>query len=164
MVVGKRARSPPLTTIQDLLYKADGTRFSGTLTISWKSFDAPDNSSIVMQSTTVRVQEGNLRVQLVPTTAASPPVYYSVVYSSDGRIQFRETWSVPAEHQPVRLRDVRCRYQRYSEAVAPLRLDKSQRFRRATSRTGFRSEARPLKGPGFAPDRVADVEFYLPVH
>jgi hypothetical protein len=31
---------PPLTTIQDVLYKADGTRFNGTLTISWSSFDA----------------------------------------------------------------------------------------------------------------------------
>ena len=26
---------PPLTTIQDVLYKADGARFNGTLTISW---------------------------------------------------------------------------------------------------------------------------------
>ena len=65
--------APPLTTIQDVLYKADGTRFNGTLTISCGSFQSPDNSDIVSQSTTVRVLEGNLRVQLVPTTTSTPP-------------------------------------------------------------------------------------------
>ena len=31
--------APPVTTIQDTLFKADGTRFSGTLSISWTSFE-----------------------------------------------------------------------------------------------------------------------------
>ena len=60
--------APTLTTIQDVLYKADGTRFNGTLTITWNSFQAIDNSNIVTQSTTVKVIDGSLRVQLAPTT------------------------------------------------------------------------------------------------
>jgi len=67
---------PPLTTVQDVLYKADGTRFNGTVTISWKSFEAPDRSSIAMHSITVKVVDGNLHVQLVPTTNTNPAVFY----------------------------------------------------------------------------------------
>jgi hypothetical protein len=99
--------APPLTTIQDVLYKADGTRFNGTLTISWNSFQAADNSAIVTQTSTVKVVEGNLRVQLVPTATATPPVYYTVTYNSDGRVQFQETWAVPSSTTPLRVRDVR---------------------------------------------------------
>jgi hypothetical protein len=99
--------APPLTTIQDVLYKADGTRFNGTLTISWNSFQAADNSDIVTQTSTVKVVEGNLRVQLVPTATVTPPVYYTVTYNSDGRVQFQETWAVPTSTTPLRVRDVR---------------------------------------------------------
>jgi hypothetical protein len=101
------AAAPPLTTIQDVLYKADGTRFNGTLTISWNSFQAADHSAIVTQTSTVKVVEGNLRVQLVPTATATPPVYYTVTYNSDGRVQFQETWAVPSSTTPLRVRDVR---------------------------------------------------------
>src|SRR5262245_34279543 len=76
---------PPLTTIQDVIYKADGTRFNGTITIRWTSFEGIDHSNIATQQTQVRVVDGNLRVQLVPSTTATPPVFYSVSYNSDGR-------------------------------------------------------------------------------
>jgi len=82
---------PPLTTIQDVLYKADGTPFNGILNISWTSFEAVDNSEIATQSITVKVVNGNVRVQLVPNINSNPPGYYSVVYNSDGRVQFSET-------------------------------------------------------------------------
>src|SRR4051812_9730955 len=98
---------PPLTTIQDVLFKADGTRFNGSLTISWSSFQAMDNSAIMTQSTSVKVVDGNLRVQLVPSTTANPAGAYSVTYNSDGRVQFQERWAVPASSQPLRVRDVR---------------------------------------------------------
>src|SRR6185312_6955884 len=101
------AAAPTLTTIQDVLYKANGTRFSGTLTISWNTFESADSATIVMQTETVKVIDGNLRLQLVPSATATPPAYYRVIYNSDGRIQFRETWSVPASATPLRIRDVR---------------------------------------------------------
>lgn len=149
--------APPLTTIQDVLYKADGTRFNGTLTISWNSFQAVDSSAIVTQMTTVKVVDGNLRVQLVPSTTAIPAGAYTVTYNSDGRIQFQERWAVPSAAQPVRVRDVR---------VAAPAGNVATDTGGGTSGPVQESDvvgliadlgARPVKGSGFAAGRVAVV-------
>src|ERR1035438_10642151 len=79
----------------------------GTLTISWTSFEAIDRSAIEQQTITVTVVNGNLQVQLVPTTTATPAAFYTVVYNSDGLVQFQETWAVPSSVGPLRIRDVR---------------------------------------------------------
>src|SRR3982751_6427063 len=105
--LGAAYAGPPLTTIQDGLFKADGTRFNGSLTISWSSFQAVVNSAIMTQSTSVKVVDGNLRVQLVPSTTAVPAGAYIVTYNSDGRIQFQERWAVPPSAVALRVRDVR---------------------------------------------------------
>jgi hypothetical protein len=159
-MAGCALAAPPLTTIQDVLYKADGTPFSGTLTISWTSFQASDNSSIVTQSTTVKVVAGNLHVQLVPTTSGTPAVYYTVTYNSDGRVQFQETWSVPSSAQPVRVRDVR---------VTPAGSETgggggnggaaADTTIQETDVVGLIADlgARPQMGPGYAAGRVAVV-------
>lgn len=147
---------PPLTTIQDVLYKADGTRFNGTLTINWSSFQAADNSTIVTQSTTVKVLDGNLRVQLVPVTTADPPATYSVIYNSDGRIQFRESWSVPASAQPLRVRDVRV-----ATGTSPVTgADTGSTPVPESAVVGLLADlgARPVKGPGFSTGRVTLVD------
>jgi hypothetical protein len=151
---------PPLTTVQDVLYKADGTRFNGTLTISWNSFQAVDRSAIVTQSTSVKVVDGSLRVQLVPTTTATPAVYYSVTYNSDGRVQFRETWAVPSSTQPVRVRDVRTSVSAGSGTGLPPASDSTSGGPIAESDVvGLVADlgVRPIKGPGFAGGRVAVV-------
>ena len=154
--------APVLTTIQDVLYKADGTRFNGTLTISWTSFQSADNSDIVMQTSTVKVIDGNLRVQLVPSATGTPPIDYSVTYNSDGRVQFQETWSVPASATPLRLRDVRV------AAPSPVTSGSSTGGAAADSAspipesqvTGLIGDlaARPIKGPAFAASRTAVVD------
>jgi hypothetical protein len=151
------AAAPTLTTIQDLLYKADGTRFSGTLTISWTSFVAADNSSIATQSTTVKVIDGNLRVQLVPTTTGNPPITYSVVYNSDGRVQFQETWAVPVSATPVRVRDVRIASSSSSSGSGGIGADTGSVTESQV--TGLIADlgARPVKGPAFTAGRVAVV-------
>src|ERR1039458_1646992 len=112
--------APPLTTIQDVLYKADGTRFNGTVTINWSSFTAADQSAIATQVLTVKIVDGNLRVQLVPNATVTPAAYYIAKYNADGRVQFEETWSVPASAQPVRLRDVRVASARSEEHTSEL--------------------------------------------
>jgi hypothetical protein len=99
--------APRLTTIQDTIYRADGTTFNGTAEISWTPFDASDNSKIGLQSLTVRIINGAVRVQLVPNADATPVNTYTVQYSSDGRQQFLETWSVPSSTTPLRIKDVR---------------------------------------------------------
>lgn len=150
---------PPLTIIQDVLYKADGTRFNGTLTISWSSFQSPDNSAIVSQSTTVKVQEGILRVQLVPTTTGTPPSTYTVTYNSDGRVQFQETWSVPASAQPLHVRDVRVAAGSVSGSSTAA-ADTTSTAIPESSVVGLIADlgARPLKSPSFAPGRTAVVD------
>ena len=145
--------APPLTTIQDVLFKADGTRFHGTLSISWTSFEAIDRSAIAQQTTTVTVVNGNLQVQLVPTTTATPAAYYTVVYNSDGLVQFQETWAVPSSVQPLRVRDVRIATTDSAGAdTIPPTVQESDI-------AGLISDlgARPLKGPGYAAGRVAFV-------
>ncbi len=96
-----------LVTIQDTLFMADGIRFSGTLLIRWNTFDT-NSGTIVQQSRTVVVSNGNLQVQLAANaTAPAPANSYSVAYQSDGREQFSEAWTVPQVSRSLKVAEVR---------------------------------------------------------
>jgi hypothetical protein len=143
------AAAPVLTTIQDVLYKADGSRFDGVAQIEWKSFQAADGSEVPQQTLSVKVVAGNLRVSLVPTVNAPKPINYTVKFNSDGRTQFVELWSVPASSATLRLKDVRTSAQAgaiTSGAAATI-----------SDVTGLRAEldVRPAKGNLFAASRAA---------
>lgn len=99
--------APTLTTIQDTIYKADGSKFTGLAVISWMPFDADDSSKIGLQSLTVKITNGAIRVQLVPNSDANPVNNYTVQYSSDGSQSFSELWSVPPSTTTLRIKDVR---------------------------------------------------------
>lgn len=145
--------TPHLTTIQDVLYKADGSRFNGILTISWNSFQSADNVNIPAQTITVKVIAGILRVQLVPSPTA-PASYYTVVYNSEGRVQFQETWSVPPSTVPVPVSAVRVT----APTVAPDTSGSGSSGPIPESQVvGLVTDlaARPLGGPAFTPGRVA---------
>jgi hypothetical protein len=105
--IGTVAGQPALTTIQDTLYRADGTRFTGTMFIRYSSFLAGDTSNIATANLTLAIVNGSLRVQLVPTTTASAGAQYNVTYNSRGINQFTEVWAVPPSTLPLRVRDVR---------------------------------------------------------
>ena len=152
MAAATALAQPRLTTIQDTLYKADGTRFNGLVIISWNSFEADNLANIVSQSLTVKVVDGNFRVQLVPTTDSNPPTYYTVKYNSDGKIQFEETWVVGAVDTPVRIRDVRASVSTSSPVQPP-----SQTPIQETDVVGLAGDLglRPTKGPGFSAGRAA---------
>jgi hypothetical protein len=146
-----------LTTIQDTLFRADGTRFNGTLTINWVTFDATSFGTIVQQSRTVQVVNGNLQIQLVPNATATPPAnIYTVNYQSQGYQQFTENWTVPASASPLTVRVVRTGNTTSGtgtgngnattlpeSAVIGLQADLAQR---------------PLKGVGFGTNAVAVVD------
>jgi hypothetical protein len=145
---------PSLTTIEDVLYKADGTTFDGVAFVEWKSFQAADFSNIVTHSVTVPIVKGVLRVQLVPTTDASAGAYYSVRYYSDGRVQFDETWAVPPSATPLKLKDVRVTGSLATGgALPPATITQIQE----SDVLGLVEDlaARPLKGPGYSPSRTA---------
>jgi hypothetical protein len=99
--------TPALTTIQDVIYKADGTRFNGTVYISWSNFQASDGTIIAAESLTLAVINGVLKAQLVPTTDASAGANYTALYTSAGQYQYSETWAVPPSATPLRVSDVR---------------------------------------------------------
>jgi len=101
------APPPPLVTIQDQIYRADGAPYSGYVEIEWNSFEASNSSQITTQSLRLRIFGGQFRTQLVPTTNATPAAFYKVKYISDGKTLFTETWNVPPSETPLRVRDVR---------------------------------------------------------
>jgi hypothetical protein len=101
------AAQPPLTTVQDILYTANGSLFNGVVTITWTTFEASDTSNISGAVTTVPIANGNLFVQLAPTTTANPAASYAVKYNGEHRTQFAETWIVAPSTTPLRVRDVR---------------------------------------------------------
>jgi hypothetical protein len=154
--------APPLTTIQDVLYKADGTRFNGTLLIRWSSFEASDTSAIAMQIITTQVVNGALRVQLVPTANRIPAATYTVTYNSTGKFQFQEVWSIPQSSTPLRVRDVRVSN---SPAVSAMRSPTSGSHANLATTinesdvNGLVADlaARPVEGPGYTPGGVAIV-------
>lgn len=96
-----------LTTIEDIIYRADGQRFDGYAQIEWRSFLASDQSSIAANSKTVRVVNGVLKVKLTPTTTASAGAYYIVKYTINGRLQTTEYWAVRPSTTTLKLRDIR---------------------------------------------------------
>ncbi len=155
-MAGIAIAQPPLTTIQDTLYRADGTPFNGFLVISWNSFQADNQANIVSQSITVKVVDGYLRVQLVPTADANPPSSYTVTYNSDGRVQFQETWVVGTSTTPLTIADVRV-----STTSLPTTTTTTSAPTQASSQTPILESAvtglvndlslRPMKGTGFSP-------------
>lgn len=143
---------PPLTTIQDVLYRADGDRFSGVVIINWKTFEASDASNIAAEVARITVNNGNLFVQLVPTTTANPPATYAVQYSSAGKTQFSETWVVPPSAVPLRVRDVRLAPGAVATPGPP-----SQTTVQMSDVVGLQSalSLRTAMGTGFATSRTA---------
>jgi hypothetical protein len=143
---------PALTTIQDVLYLADGGRFNGTVFINWSSFLSGNGSSVATSNLTLPIVNGDLRVQLVPTTSASAGAQYNITYSNNGVNQFTEVWSVPPSGLPLHVRDVRVSS---GTVVGPQPVSSSPI--QISDVTGLQNELsiRPLEGTGYAIGRTA---------
>jgi hypothetical protein len=99
--------APALTTIEDTIWLADGKRFNGLLLIEWKSFQTQGGRLVTRATRSIRVVNGNLKVQLAPTTAQTPAAWYSVRYHANDRVMFTEVWSVAPSSRPLRLNQVK---------------------------------------------------------
>jgi hypothetical protein len=149
-----------LTTIQDTLFKADGTRFNGTLTIQWSTFDATNIGTIVQQSKSVQVVNGNLFVQLVPNAGALPPANtYAVTYQSSGSQQFGETWTVGTSATHLTVSEVRVGVVSVSAATGA-NSDGAATPIPESSVVGLVDDlsVRPMKGVAFGSNGVAVVD------
>ena len=149
------AAQPPLTTVQDVLYTADGNRFNGAVTITWKTFEASNTSNVSASVTQVQVTNGNLFVQLAPTTNANPPAGYAVTYNGEHRTQWAETWIVPPSTSPLRVRDVRLPPGTVTTQGPP-----ASTIVQISDVVGLQSalNLRPSMGSGFAAARAAVID------
>lgn len=86
------------TTVQDVVYRANGQPASGTLVISWPAFTAADDSAVAAGSVSVAIgANGAISIPLVPNAGASPDgTYYQIIYKLDDGTTSEEYWSVPA--------------------------------------------------------------------
>lgn len=149
--------TPPLTRVQDTLYKADGSRFTGALYIEWATFRASDGTTISNQTVRVPVVDGAFRTQLVPTTSAQTPnAYYTVRYIGSDGLDGLEKWYVPPSSTPVTLNVVR---NPLAAGTGGSSGDTSSGSVTVaiTDVTGLSTEltSRPQKGTGFAISRTA---------
>jgi len=93
-----QAQGPALTTVSGTVYRADGTVASGTVLISWPSFQAAEGDLVAAGNLSVTIGPlGAFTAQLVPNVGASPAgTYYVVVFQlNDGTVR-TEYWAVPA--------------------------------------------------------------------
>ena len=146
-----QAVGPALTSIQDILYRADGTRFTGTMFIHWKSFLSGDTANIAQSDLTLQIVNGVLSVKLVPTTTATPGAQYEISYNSAGKIMFSEIWAVPPSSLVLRVRDVRISSGTVvgpGPVISPVQIGDVIGLSNALG-------IRPTAGVGFSPGRVA---------
>jgi trimeric autotransporter adhesin len=101
------AQNPPLTTVSDTVFQANGQPATGVLLISWPAFTTSGGSAVAGGETTTTLgANGALSVQLVPNTNATPAeTYYTVVYQLSDGVR-TEYWMVPAT-SPATLSEVR---------------------------------------------------------
>ncbi len=92
------AQGPSLTTISDTVYRADGTAASGTVLISWPSFQTAEGDAVAAGNLAVTIGPlGAFTAQLVPNVGATPAgTYYVVVLQLDDGSVRTEYWAVPA--------------------------------------------------------------------
>jgi len=152
VLAGVSTGQPSLTMIEDILFKADSSRFNGQIEVQWNSFEAADASNIATHFLRVRVVNGLLRVKLVPTTNASSGAHYKVTYVSDGKVQFTEFWHVPPSSSTLRVRDVRA-----AQPPGPSLPPPPSTQVQISDVIGLTNELsiRPAKGLNFIPFRAA---------
>jgi hypothetical protein len=81
------AQSVSTTTVQGMVYLANGAPASGTLSLRWPAFSTGDNQAIAAGTMTVPIgADGVVRVNLTPNVGAAPAgLFYTAVYHlSDG--------------------------------------------------------------------------------
>jgi hypothetical protein len=96
------------TQISDTLFNADGSRATGSMRVSWKSFTGADGSTVAKNSIDLDIVDGIVSVALAPNLGAVPDgTYYSVEYRLHKGEKSSELWIVPDSADPVRIADIR---------------------------------------------------------
>ena len=86
------------TTIDDTVYRADGTPAGGSVVISWGAFTTQAGAAVAAGTKTVTIgSDGTLEVALAPNSGGVPMgTYYTAVFHLNDGTTKKEFWSVPA--------------------------------------------------------------------
>lgn len=108
VLAGFGAAQNPTTTVQDVVFRADGTPAGGVLLISWPAFTTASNQAVAAGTTNVTLgANGALSVNLVPNENVTPAsTVYSVTYQLNDGTNKTEFWVVPSS-SPATLSQVR---------------------------------------------------------
>ena len=93
------------TTIQDTVYRADGTPASGTVVMSWPTFTTAAGQAVAAGNTSATIgPNGALSVVLAPNAGATPTgSYYTAVLHLDDGTTSQQYWVVPVSATAVTL-------------------------------------------------------------
>jgi hypothetical protein len=91
------AAGPAKTTVQDTVYRADGSVAQGTLLISWPAFTSAAGDAVAAGSMNVKIAaSGAVSIALVPNTGSMPASSYKVTLRTNDGVVSEEYWTVPA--------------------------------------------------------------------
>ncbi len=93
------------TTIQDTVYRADGTPASGTVVVSWGTFTTAAGQAVAAGNKAATIAaNGALLLTLTPNAGATPTgSYYTAVLHLDDGTTSQQYWVVPVSSTPVTL-------------------------------------------------------------
>lgn len=83
---GAMAQAPTIT-VQDTVYRADGTPAAGTVVVSWNAFTTAGGTAVAAGTTTVTIGGGGLLTVALVANADSTPMgnfYTAVFHLNDG--------------------------------------------------------------------------------
>jgi len=92
------AQGPAMTTVSDVVYRANGQPATGTILVSWPAFNTADGKPVAAGELSVAIgAQGNVSVQLAPNEGGDPGgTFYKAVYKLTDGTTYTEYWVVPA--------------------------------------------------------------------
>jgi hypothetical protein len=85
------------TTVQDTVYRADGTYAQGTILVSWPAFQTATGDTVAAGNLSLTIgTNGQVTMNLAPNIGATPAgTYYTAVYHLDDGTVYKEYWNIP---------------------------------------------------------------------
>jgi hypothetical protein len=105
---GRALAQVATTTVQDTVYRADGTQASGAVVVSWPTFTTAAGQAVAAGNTSATIgPNGALSIALTPNAGATPAgTYYTAVLHLDDGTTSQQYWVIPVSATPVTLASI----------------------------------------------------------